>query len=42
MSIADPQQPGRALFGAPVFVDLQRDIALWEFHAGACQLNTAK
>jgi S1-C subfamily serine protease len=31
MSIADPQQPGRALFGNPIFVDSQRDIALLEF-----------
>jgi S1-C subfamily serine protease len=31
MSIADPQQPRRVLFGNPVFVDLQRDIALLEF-----------
>lgn len=31
MSIEDPQKPGRVLFGDPVFVDLQRDIALLEF-----------
>ncbi len=31
MAITDPNQPGRALFGNPIFTDLQRDIALLEF-----------
>ena len=31
MAIADTRQPGELLFGNPVFVDLQRDIALLEF-----------
>lgn len=31
MAIADPNQPGRALFGNTIFADQQNDIALLEF-----------
>lgn len=31
MAIADPNQPGRVLFGNPIFTDHQNDIALLEF-----------